>query len=221
DYTDGSGTQRYLYGGGTLQASSGWYTIGLTEDVAGSGGAITLTVNGTSTIQGSELNLGATPVNYAAIGEEYSPSDSGTQGHLYFDDMSVTAASAQAPTVPSGFHVQSFTSGLAQPTALTMGPDGRVYIAELGGSIVATAGYGAPITTVATGLNNPLGLAWYNNTLYVSTLGQISTITPNASYTQFSAPNVIVSGIPTGQHQNDEIAFNQGWLYMGVGSTCD
>src|SRR5581483_2285563 len=86
---------------------------------------------------------------------------------------------------------------------------------------VATAGYGAPITTVATGLNNPLGLAWYNNTLYVSTLGQISTITPNASYTQFSAPNVIVSGIPTGQHQNDEIAFNQGWLYMGVGSTCD
>ena len=142
-------------------------------------------------------------------------------GLLFASGGVVAADSIQPPTVPAAFHVIEFVSGLTNPTALALGPDGRLYIAELDGNILATDGDGAAVATIATGFDNPLGLAWYKNQLYVSSLGEISVMTPNSTYTVFSTPTTIVKGIPVGMHQNDEIVFNGGWLYMSVGSTCN
>src|SRR5512133_3338562 len=39
--------------------------------------------------------------------------------------------------VPAGFRVETFASGLTQPTAMAYGPDGRIYVTQTGGSLVA------------------------------------------------------------------------------------
>lgn len=121
-------------------------------------------------------------------------------------------------SLPSGFHVSVYTSGLSNPTALAIGPDRRLYVAQLNGAIVAIGGNGK--STIASGFSTPLGLAWLGHTLYVSSTGEVSTLTPSKNYASFRS-RVVVSGLPTGRHQNDEMAFRNGWMYLGVGSTCN
>ena len=127
-------------------------------------------------------------------------------------------AGAQGLSVPNGFRATVFASGLYQPTAIAVGPDHRVYVAQSNGVIAVMAKQG--ITTVASGYGVILGLAWYGHKLYVSSTGEVSTLTPSKNYTQFNS-RVIVSGLPTGKHQNDGLAFHGGWMYLGVGSTCN
>jgi glucose/arabinose dehydrogenase len=121
-------------------------------------------------------------------------------------------------SLPRGFHAGIFASGLSYPTALAVGPDRRVYVAQQDGLILAVGSGGK--ATVASGFSTPLGLAWHGHTLYVSSTGQIWTLTPSRGYRSFRR-RAIVSGLPTGRHQNDGIAFQSGWMYVGVGSTCD
>jgi glucose/arabinose dehydrogenase len=107
---------------------------------------------------------------------------------------------------------------LSNPTALAVGPDGRVYVAQANGAILAIGTNGP--TTIASGFSTPLGLAWNGHTLYVSSTGEVSTLTPANGYRSFRR-RVIISGLPTGRHQNDELTFHNGWMYLGVGSTCN
>jgi glucose/arabinose dehydrogenase len=130
----------------------------------------------------------------------------------------VSVGAQTGPTVPNGFTATVFASGFSSPTALAIGPDRRIYIAQQDGTILATFGGGSAV--VASGFGTILGLAWHGRTLYVSATGQISTLTPSRSYSSFSR-RVIVSGLPTGKHQNDGIAFRGSWMYVGVGSTCN
>lgn len=133
--------------------------------------------------------------------------------------VSPVSTSAQSGlSLSPGFHAGVYAGGLSNPTALTVGPDGRVYVAQLNGAIVAIGRNGS--TTIASGFSTPLGLAWNGHTLYVSFTGQVSTLTPSKGYRSFSS-RVIISGLPTGRHQNDEMAFRNGWMYLGVGSTCN
>jgi glucose/arabinose dehydrogenase len=122
------------------------------------------------------------------------------------------------PSVPAGFHVSVYASGLTNPTALAVGPDGRLYVAQQDGTILATGGGGSAV--IASGLGVPLGLGWHGHTLYVSSTGEVSTLTPSRNYASF-APRIIISGLPTGKHQNDGLVFRGSWLYLGVGSTCN
>lgn len=130
----------------------------------------------------------------------------------------VTPASAQGLSVPRGFRAVVFASGFYQPTALAVGPDHRVYVAQSNGVIDVVAKQG--VTTIASGYGTILGLAWYGHKLYVSSTGEVSTLTPSNGYSQFSN-RVIIGGLPTGKHQNDGVAFHGGWMYLGVGSTCN
>jgi glucose/arabinose dehydrogenase len=130
-----------------------------------------------------------------------------------------SVVSAQTgPGVPAGFTAGVFASGLSAPTAMAVGPDRRLYVAEGGGQILAIGQGGT--TVIASGLATPLGLAWHGKRLYVSWTGHISTLVPRANYDSFTV-RTIVSGIPTGRHQNDGIAFGGQWMYVGVGSTCN
>ncbi|HEX6506918.1 MAG TPA: PQQ-dependent sugar dehydrogenase [Chloroflexota bacterium] len=137
--------------------------------------------------------------------------------------LAVTAPSRSAvaqsgPLVPSGFHASVYTTGLESPTALAFGPDGRLYVAQENGLIRALGKSG--LTTIAAGFSTALGLAWHGGKLYVSSTGEVTTLTPSKGYGSFSR-RVIVSGLPTGKHQNDGMAFGGGWMYLGVGSTCN
>jgi glucose/arabinose dehydrogenase len=129
-----------------------------------------------------------------------------------------TASAQTGLTAPSGFHVGVYASGFSSPTALAIGPDRRVYVAEQDGTVRATEGGGS--TIVASGFSTPLGLAWHGRTLYVSSTSEVSMLTPSPNYASFQS-RVIISGLPTGKHQNDGLVFRGSWLYLGMGSTCN
>lgn len=130
-----------------------------------------------------------------------------------------TRAHAQsAPRLPAGFHATIYARSLTAPTAIALGPDGRLYVAEQAGQIVAIGHAGRVV--IASGFATPLGLTWNRGLLYVSSTGQIATLTPNRGYWSFRR-KIIVRGLPNGRHQNDGVAFHGAWLYVGVGSTCN
>ena len=128
----------------------------------------------------------------------------------------VAAALAAAIHVPSGYSVATWATGLEHPTALSFGPDHRLYVSEDVGKVVSVSRDTARPRPFASGLTVPLGLLWRGRTLYVSESGRVQTLTLAGSR------RTIVSGLPFGLHQQDAIvAGPDGRLYLGSGSTCD
>ena len=125
----------------------------------------------------------------------------------------------QGISVPPGFRVASFASGLSHPTAMAYGPDGRIYVTQDGGTLVAIRpGTRRPVVLVR-GLRTPLGLAWRGDELFVSEQGRLERFTLHAG--RLVGRRVIVKGLPFGEHQQDNVVLHDGRLYWGSGSTCD
>jgi glucose/arabinose dehydrogenase len=131
------------------------------------------------------------------------------------------AGTSQGIRVPPGFRVGIFASGLAQPTAMAYGPDGRIYVTQNGGSLVAIRRGTRKPAVLARGLRIPLGLAWRGHDLFVSEQGRLERLTLHAG--RLGGRRVIVKGLPFGEHQQDNVVVAPGGkrLYWGSGSTCD
>jgi glucose/arabinose dehydrogenase len=122
--------------------------------------------------------------------------------------------------VPAGFRVETFASGLTQPTAMAYGPDGRIYVTQTGGSLVAIRRGTTHPQVLARGLRTPLGLAWRGRSVFVSEQGRLERLTLRNG--RLAARRVVVKGLPFGQHQQDNVVLGpNGRLYWGSGSTCD
>ncbi len=137
------------------------------------------------------------------------------------------APSASGITVPAGFRAYIYYAGLQSPTTLALGPDGRLYIGEQGGRVLSIAdqnGRGVNPRDAATVGSGLMGIAFRPGTrdLYFSTTGRV-LLSRGASDGSYSEPKIIVNSIPSGRHQNDEIAFTPdgSFFFLGVGSTCD
>ena len=125
----------------------------------------------------------------------------------------------QGITVPVGYRVQAFASGLSQPTAMAYGPDNRIYVTQNGGTIVRVRrGTRRPVVLVR-GLRIPLGLAWHGHSLFVSEQGRLERFTLRAG--RLVGRHLVVKGLPFGEHQQDNVVYHAGRLYWGSGSTCD
>ena len=103
----------------------------------------------------------------------------------------------QGISVPAGYRVQMFAHGLAQPTAMAYGPDGRIYVTQNGGTLVAIRRGTRPVVLVR-GLQIPLGLAWRGRDLYVSEQGRLECLTLRAG--RLTNRRVVVKGLPFGEH---------------------
>lgn len=128
----------------------------------------------------------------------------------------VAAAPAATIHVPSSYKVSTYASGLTHPSAMSFGPNGRLYVSEDTGKIVSvTRGTTRP-RVFARKLVVPLGLLWRGRTLYVSESGKVEALRTGG------ARRTVVSGLPYKLHQQDAIvAGPDGRLYLGSGSTCD
>jgi len=116
--------------------------------------------------------------------------------------------------VPAGFRAQIYASGLAAPTAIAVGPDGRLYVAEQSGNVVAMTPGGVG-QVVTRGLRIPLGLAFDGNVLLIAVRGGLESL-------QGGTLRPLVSGLPSGVHQQDGLAVAaDGSIFLGSGSTCD
>ena len=138
------------------------------------------------------------------------------------------ALAAAAPpvhdvTLTVGYGIQTYTSGPSLPTSLAAGPDDWIYVSQLTGTIKAikdTTGDGLADTTVtfATGYSWTLGIAFHKGWLYLSKAGRLIRLKDTNGDHVADVADSLFNGLPTGQHQNNGIAFRADTLYVTVGS---
>jgi glucose/arabinose dehydrogenase len=132
----------------------------------------------------------------------------------------ITFPPARRIRVPDGFRAEIYATGLERPTAMAYGPDGRLYVAEETGDVVAVRPKARRPRPFASGFPTPLGLAWRGRTLFVSAQGRLEKLQLRGA--RAAARRVVVEGLPFGRHQQDNVVVgSDGRLYFGSGSTCD
>ena len=130
--------------------------------------------------------------------------------------------------VPPGFETTYFAQVGGRPTAMTVGPEGNLYVAVVTGTIY-TVDSGGRVDEYYQGLRTPTGLAFQpgSDRLYISSRlvddyvageGQVAFI-EDGQLTQ------ILDGLPCcyiGMHGPNGIAFGpDGYGYVGVGGRAD
>lgn len=130
--------------------------------------------------------------------------------------------------VPPGFSLIKFAD-LYRPTAFTFDDRGRMYATSQDGNVYILQDENQDSRadlrrTFATGYYFPLGVAIHPTTgeVYVSSRGSIQVLRDTNDDDRSDQVRVLVDDLPFDKHQNDNLEFGpDGWLYMGVGSTCD
>src|ERR671912_38328 len=113
-----------------------------------------------------------------------------------------------------------YAAGLKRPTAMALGPDGRLYVAQETGQIVVVGPGSTRPRVLAGGFDTPLGLAWSGPRLFISSRGRLDSL--NLVGKTLRARRTLLKGLPHGRHQQDNVVVGtDGRLYLGSGSTCD
>lgn len=133
--------------------------------------------------------------------------------------------------LPPGFGISVFAQGFSAPRAMTVGPDGQVYLVERGAGRVVRLpdrnrdGVADAVEPVATGLNSPSSLAFYKDgSLYVGETAQVERFSEPNAQGVFQKREVIVPGLPASAgHFTRTVLFSPDWntLYVSVGSSCN
>jgi glucose/arabinose dehydrogenase len=118
---------------------------------------------------------------------------------------------------------------LPRPTAFAFDASGRLYVTSQDGNVylLTDADQDGRVDTssiFASGYDFPLGVAVRESTgeVYVSQKGVISVLQDDNQDGVADGEKILAGDLPFGLHQNDNIVFGpDGWLYVGVGSTCD
>ena len=119
-----------------------------------------------------------------------------------------------------------------RPTSLTFGPDGRLYVGSTNAVVYAledtNGDHRADVTsTFVSGVMVPLGLLWLDDQLYVSYNakgdGRVTAYSDRDGDGRAETTDAILTGLPSnGRHQNDDLVLGpDGYIYLGMGSTCD
>lgn len=152
-------------------------------------------------------------------------------GFLLVPSQGASAAPVVIPTVPPGYSAGVYAEGLDFPTSMAFGPDGRLYVSELKGNVIAIegnddSGHSTRQWIFSTGPSvsqffSPLGLAWRGNDLYVSSHNRIYALRDAAGSDRGGEPVEIIGDLKVqGQHQNNGIAFGpDDKLYVTIGSS--
>jgi putative membrane-bound dehydrogenase-like protein len=132
-------------------------------------------------------------------------------------------------TLARGFAWNVFVQGtIDNPTTITFGPDGKLYIADIGGALWAAAdadhnGQAESVRRFADGFALLVGLAWHDDELYAASSGKIEALRDSDGDGVADQRRVVVDGLPSmilKPHSNNGLAFGpDGRLYFGVGST--
>jgi glucose/arabinose dehydrogenase len=144
------------------------------------------------------------------------------------------------PTVPTavielagtelqpGFSIIKFAE-VERPTAFAFDAQGSLYVTSTDSRIYLLQddnkdGRADSQTTFAAGYYLPLGITIHPTTgnVYISHQGGITVLSDTNADGKADTNRSLVNNLPTDLHQNDNLKFGpDGWLYMGLGSTCD
>jgi glucose/arabinose dehydrogenase len=152
--------------------------------------------------------------------------------------------SVPATVLPAGFVETPFAIGLNQPTAMEFAPDGRLFVAEKGGSLRVVLPNGTllptPFLTVPVNTASERGLIGvafdpnfatnrfiyiYYTTNAATPVNRISRFTAdpaNPNVAQAASEQIILDNIPStnGNHNGGALHFGtDGMLYVGIGES--
>jgi glucose/arabinose dehydrogenase len=130
--------------------------------------------------------------------------------------------------VPPGFSLIKFAD-LYRPTGFTFDEQDRMFVTSQDGNVYILQdkdqdGRADSRTTFAAGYYFPLGVAVHapSGEVYVSYQGAITVLKDTNGDRRSDEERLLVDDLPFDKHQNDNLEFGpDGWLYIGVGSTCD
>jgi glucose/arabinose dehydrogenase len=136
------------------------------------------------------------------------------------------------PQAPPGFRVELYASGLDLPRKIVTAPDGDFFVAETHlGEIKVFSGRNAAgkpeqVSTFATDLNQPFGIAFYPpgpnpDYVYIGNTDSVARFPYHNGDTKARGiVEILVSHLPTGGHSAKDLAFsNDGkFMFVAVGS---
>lgn len=132
--------------------------------------------------------------------------------------------------LPPGFTWSVFarSSEWDNPTVMTFGPDGRLYVGDINGTLWRVnnpdaGAEAAQVERLMDGFQFLLGLAWHEDELFISSQGKIEAFRDSTGDGQFDERRTVVENLPAmilRPHSNNSIVFGpDGRLYFGVGSS--
>jgi glucose/arabinose dehydrogenase len=134
-------------------------------------------------------------------------------------------------TLSRGFASNIFVQGtIDNPTTIAFGPDSKLYIADISGSIWVAGdanrdGVADSIKPFADGFSLLVGLAWRDGELYTASSGKIEALRDSNGDGVADQRRLVVGDLPSlvlKPHSNNGLAFGtDGRLYFGVGSTTE
>jgi glucose/arabinose dehydrogenase len=131
--------------------------------------------------------------------------------------------------VPKGFAIRIFAQDLGNPRFMAFGPDGALYLSiTSAGKIVRLAdndhnGLADSNQVVASGLNQPHGLAWLGDWLYVAENDRVERLRSTTGDSVLNVKELIIHTLPGGAgHFTRTVHFGpDGKMYVSVGSSCN
>jgi glucose/arabinose dehydrogenase len=134
--------------------------------------------------------------------------------------------------LPPGFHIEVLTDAVPNARQMTLGryADGRgvLYVGSMGaGKVYAVEleqGRAKAVRTIASSLQMPVGVAYRDGQLYVSTVSRILRLDGiDDRLSNPPKPVVVTDRFPSSTHHGWKfIAFGpDGWLYVPVGAPCN
>jgi glucose/arabinose dehydrogenase len=189
------------------------------------------------------------PVAAAQNAGDWQHAAPGVKHHIILADLPepyATHSSGNAPrvikqppnatlSVPAGFTVKPFASGLANPRIVHVAPNGDIFVAETAANRIrvlrAEDGWDAPFANqiFADGLNGPFGIAFYppgDNPQWVYVANNNSVVRfayHNGDLKAQGPPQVIVPRLTEsgGGHSTRDVAFSLDGkrLFISVGSS--
>lgn len=128
--------------------------------------------------------------------------------------------------VPDGFKVELWTQDFNDPRNMLLAPNGDVIVAETGAGRVTILrdankdGKPEGRFTFASGLDEPFGLAFNGNYLYIGNTNAIVRTPYRAGQTAATGAPQQIAALPGGGHSTRNVTFNRAGtkMYVAVGS---
>lgn len=127
---------------------------------------------------------------------------------------------------PAGLRASVYAKGLPNVATFALDAQGRLWAAAAGltnhrnDGVYLISGPGAVARRVISGLDDPLGLLWYQGQLYVASVGRVSLYS-GFTGRGFKRHVTIIRGPVTGGENNNLVLAPDGRLVMGITATCD
>ena len=130
------------------------------------------------------------------------------------------------PTVPEGFHIGIFAKGFKEPRWLTVGPNGDIFLADMGaGEIIVmrdpkNTGTAQERQTFVDGMKRPFGIAFHEDYVYVGNMNEVVRFRYDPKTSKRLGEKEHLMDLPSGGHITRALAFSVDGkhLFVSVGS---